>query len=453
MAAPCVGPNYLGESMAGTLSGADVVQLRTLASQAGSSASALNGLRRRLAADLAASRHWQGNDAGSFRSDWETAHSRSLTQAVHLLETMRRELTANADQQEHASSAGGGSAAMPVATALPAAPPGVLPTPAELGAMSPQQVHDLWSGLGAERQAEFSRLHPFTAGNLDGLPVAARIEANKVAAAGQLAVLDANGPSTSEEARYLRKVLAGQISLVAYDPDKGNLIELLGRYDGSTTTVLTYVPGTFAKAGDFYAGGAQKMAAYLQQSDPAGSTAAFVYKNSEFPQDQTFVQSADKPFGEQAGLRLAAFEEGLAAQNPPAAQTVTVSHSWGEAAVASSEMFGTHYDSQISLSGAWMPEGWKADPATDYHHFAYDFDALATAQQLGLVGDKYPLGDPAFRKHIYDDPARNFEFGPVKITTDPMAKIENHSLIASAQDARNREAREDIARAIYGGRK
>ena len=376
-----------------------------------------------------------------------------MIQAVQLLEAMQRELTSNADHQEHASSTGGGPAAVPAATAPPVSPPAALPTPAELGALSPQQVHDRWTGLGTERQAEFTRLHPFAAGNLDGLPIAGRIEANKLAAAAQLALLDAKGLGTSDEARYLRRVLAGQISLVAYDPVRGNLIELVGRYDGSTATVLTYVPGTFAKAGDFYAGGAQKMAAYLQQSDPAGSTAAFVYKNSEFPQDQTFVQSADKPFGEQAGRKLAAFEEGLAAQNPPEARTVAVSHSWGEAAVASSEMFGTHYDSQISLSGAWMPEGWKADLATEYHHFAYDFDALATAQQLGLVGDKYPLGDPAFAKHIYDDPARNFEFGPVKITTDPMAKIDNHSLIASAQDAKNREAREDIARAIYGSRK
>ena len=436
--------------MAGTFYGADVAQLRTLASQAGSSALTLSGLRRRLGSEIAASSHWQGSDARAFRSDWETVHSRSMTQAVYLLEKMQRELTSNADQQETASSAVGGPADGHSAPAVPAA---ALPTPAALGAMSPQQIHEWWASLGADGQAEFARLHPFAAGNLDGLPIAGRIEANRVAAAAQLALLDANGPSGSEEARYLRKVLAGQISLVAYDPVKGNLIELIGAYDGSTTTVLTYVPGTFAKAEDFYAGSGQKMAAYLQQSDPTGSTAAFVYKNSEFPQDSTFAQSADKDFGEQAGRKLAAFEAGLEAQNPPGARTVAVSHSWGEAAVASSEMYGTHYDSQISLSGAWMPEGWTADPATEYHHFAYDFDALATAQQLGLVGDKYPLGDPAFTKHIYDDPARNYQIGPVKITTDPMAKIENHSLIASAQDAKNREAREDIARVLFGSRK
>lgn len=432
--------------MAGSFYGADVAQLRTLASQAGSSALKLGGLHRRLASELAAPGRWQGNDAKAFRTDWETSHSRAMIRAVQLLEKMQRELTANADQQESASGAGGGPSASPGV----AAPEAGLATPATLEAMTPRQVLEWWNGLSASQQAEFARLHPFAAGNTDGLPVAARIEANRLAAETRLAMLEQDGKGSSEEAKYLKKTVEGSIKLVAYDPAKGNLIEMIGDYDSNTTTVLTYVPGTFATAGGFYAGDAQKMAAFLQQSDLSGHTAAFVYKNSEFPQDKSFVQSADKAFGEQAGRKLADFEAGLDAQNPPGARTVAVSHSWGEAAVASSEMYGTHYDTQISLSGAWMPEGWKADPATDYHHFAYDFDALATAQQLGLVGDKYPLGDPAFAKHIYDDPARNYEFGPVKITTDPMAKIANHSLIASGQDAKNRAARADIVRVIFG---
>jgi hypothetical protein len=439
----------VGESVAGTFYGADVAQLRTLATQAGSSATTLAGLHRRLTAELAASTHWQGNDARAFRSDWAGAHSRSLIQAVHLLESVQRELTANADQQERASGAAGG----PVTAPGVAAPTPKLATPAVLATMSPGQVHDWWNALSAGQQAEFGRLYPFAAGNTDGLPVAARIEANRLAAGTRLAMLQQDGKSWTEEAEYLKNTVKGSIDLVAYDPAKGNLIEMIGDYDRNTTTVLTYVPGTFATAGDFYGGTAQKMAAFLQQSDPAGSTAAFVYKNSEFPQDRSFAQSADQQFGEQAGRKLAAFEAGLDAQNPPGARAVAVSHSWGEAAVASSELYGSHYDSQISLSGAWMPDGWKADPATEYHHFAYDFDALATAQQLGLVAEKYPLGDPAFTKHIYDDPARNYEFGPVKITTDPMAKIENHSLIASAQDAKNREARDDISNVIFGSRR
>lgn len=439
--------------MAGSFYGADVAQLRTMAAQAGSSAMTLSGLHRRLAAEVAASTPWQGHDARAFRSDWESTHSRSMIRAVHLLEKMQRELTANADQQESASGAAGGPSSSPVSFPGSAAPTAAPATPAVLGAMSPGQVHEWWNGLSASHQTEFARLYPFAAGNTDGLPVAARIEANRLSAGTRLAMLEQDGKGWTEEAEYLKNTVKGSIDLVAYDPAKGNLIEMIGDYDGTTTTVLTYVPGTFATASDFYGGTVQKMAAFLQQSDPAGRTAAFVYKNSEFPQDRTFGQSADKPFGEHAGRKLASFEAGLEAQNPPGARTVAVSHSWGEAAVASSEMYGTHYDSQISLSGAWMPEGWKADPATDYHHFAYDFDALATAQQLGLVGDKYPLGDPAFSKHIYDDPAPNYEFGPVKITTDPMAKIENHSLIASAQDAKNREARDDISNVIFGSRR
>ena len=452
--------------MAGTFYGADVAQLRSLAARAGSGAGSLGSLQRRLGAEIAGSAYWQGHDAGAFRSEWDRVHAQSLARAVAGLQQMQRELAAHADQQESASAAAsapatsggalsGGAApsSAPPSTAPVGAPPSVLLTPAALSALTPHQVGRWWAGLDAAGRADFLRLYPYAAGNTDGLPVDTRIEANRVAAGTRLAELEREGKGSTEEAHYLRKTVKGDIRLAAYDPAKGNLIQMIGHYDSSTTTVLTYVPGTFATAGDFYAGSAQKMAAYLQQSDPTGRTAAFVYKNSEFPQDGTFRQSADKAFGEAAGRKLAAFEAGLADQNPSGARTVAVSHSWGEAAVASSEMYGAHYDRQISLSGAWMPEGWTADPGTAYDHFAYDFDALATAQGLGLVGDKYPLADPAFTKHIYDDPARNIVLGPVKITTDPMAKIENHSLIANAQDARNRAAREDVAKVIFGGRR
>lgn len=121
--------------------------------------------------------------------------------------------------------------------------------------------------------------------------------------------------------------------------------------------------------------------------------------------------------------------------------------------MSSSELHGVHYDRQISLSGAWIPDDWRADPATEYHHFIYDFDALTTAQQLGLVGDSHPLEDPAFVKHVYDDPAENFEIGSWKFTANPAAKADNHGLIAEASDATNRTARNDIVRVIFGSKK
>jgi hypothetical protein len=370
-----------------------------------------------------------------------------------MLEQLQRELTDNADQQEAASRAGNDSGSPSHAAPGTSRSSGALPTPAELGAKSPQQVHDWWESLDDDEKGEFARLYPFAAGNTDGLPVADRIEANKVAAAAQLLRLEANGASRGEEAGYLRRVLAGKVSLVAYDPVEGNLIEMIGEYNQDTKTVLTYVPGTFAKAEGFYDGSSQNMARFLQESDPQRSTAAFVYKNSEFPQDKSFVLSANKEFGEEAGRKLAAFEQGLAAQNPQGALTVAVSHSWGEAAVSSSELHGAHYDRQISLSGAWMPDDWKANPSTEYHHFIYDFDALTTAQQLGLVGDSHPLEDPAFVKHVYDDPAENIEIGAWKFTANPAAKGDNHELIAAASDAKNRTARNDIVRVIFGSSK
>ncbi|MDQ0755906.1 WXG100 family type VII secretion target [Arthrobacter sp. B3I4] len=260
--------------MAGVLYGADVAQLRAMAAQAGKSAATLQGLQRRLATELAASVHWQGHDAAAFRSDWVRSHSRSLMAAVRLLEAMQRELAANADQQEHASAGDAGPDAD-----TPAAPV----VPPALQSMTPRQVLDWWNGLDASQQAGLVRGFPAAAGNTEGLPVAARIEANRLTAESRLAVLEETGEDGTEEAEYLKDTVSGSIKLVAYDPAEGNLVQMIGDYDGDTKTVLTYVPGTFATAGDFYGGTAQKMAAFLQQSDPAGRTAAFVYKNTRVP--------------------------------------------------------------------------------------------------------------------------------------------------------------------------
>lgn len=120
-------------------------------------------------------------------------------------------------------------------------------------------------------------------------------------------------------------------------------------------------------------------------------------------------------------------------------------------------MAGTFYGADVAQLRTLASQAGSSASTLNGHRRRLAADLAASRHWQGndatAGGRQVPLGDPAFTKHIYDDPARNFEVGPVKITTDPMAKIENHSLIASAQDARNREAREDIARAIYGSRK
>lgn len=435
--------------MANGMVGADPQQLIELASTMRRAATTLDDASNTLTSKISHGLHWHGPDADRLRSQWRSLHVPAINSASSLMNNCSEQLIKQADEQTAASAATGGpggtggSGWTDGTTALQ-------PLPAKTD-QSPEQIKQWWDSLG-DRQDDYIAQHPEFVGNTDGIPMEARAEANRILAEQHLHQLDNTANYTEESQRekdYLRKVIDGKIQLVAYDPKNGNLIEMIGELSPETTTVLTYVPGTLATDDGFFDGSTQGIANYLKKADLTDGTVAFVYKNSEFPQDKTMLQSRDQEFGMAAGQKLHNFESGLGLEVPPGAQTVAVSHSWGEGAVSSAEYYGSHYDKQISLSGAWMPDAWKADPTTEYHHFSYDFDALRTAQGLGLVAEQYPGNDPGFTQHVYDDPNDNFNVGPVKITTKLDAKIENHSLIANADDQRNRQAMEDLARVVY----
>lgn len=430
--------------MANGFLGADPEQLIELAGVMRDTAASLDDASRTLTGRIAHNLRWQGPDAERFRNDWMSGHAPRIASTSTLLANCADSLQMQADEQASASSGAGGPGGTGVGMA--SHPP--LPTNS---GTTPDDVKDWWDSLG-DRQDDYLAAHPYEVGNTDGIPMEVRAEGNRITAEQRLHQLENTANYTYEsmhEKEYLRNVINGTIQLVAYDPEQGNLIEMIGTLSPETTTVLTYVPGTLATDDGFFDGSTQGVAHYLANADPTDGTVAFVYKNSEFPQDPTMLQSRDQEFGMAAGRTLHDFESGLDLEVPPGAQTVSVSHSWGEGAVSSAEYLGSHYDKQISLSGAWMPDDWTADPNTEYHHFSYDFDALRTAQGLGLVAEQYPGGSPTFTQHVYDDPNDNFQIGDVKITTQWDAKIENHSLIANAEDPRNRQAMQDLARAVY----
>lgn len=86
--------------------GADIEQLRQLATSMDNAASQLDRIVFSLGISLGAA-HWSGNDAGQFRSSWVQTYRPKLKQSATALRSACTILRRNADEQEHASAARG----------------------------------------------------------------------------------------------------------------------------------------------------------------------------------------------------------------------------------------------------------------------------------------------------------------------------------------------------------
>ena len=449
----------MGDGLSGGFYGADVTQLRQLATTMRTAGRKLDAQRLVLNGGVAGT-PWPGPDAEIFRQEWRTIHSRSLLAAVTLLQQAAEDLMRQADEQQSASAAGGSSS-------VPSLGRGVgspQPRPEDLPGKSAAEVRTWWLGLADDQQQAFIRDHPQLAGNTNGIPFDARIEANRHNAQARIDWLRNNDPEPKlnpwildsgypgrfaaeyeawhkrqEGIKYLQKVVDGKIHLAAYDPGQSSIVELLGEYNEATTTVITYVPGTTTNEASFYDGlGPQAVPGRLVQADASGGTAAFVYKGSEFPDgdpvEAFLVEAKSDEFVAASAPVLAAFQEAVALELPPQAQAVGMGHSWGVRNLTGSEMEGASYSKLIALSGAAMPPGWTPTPGTDYTSYTYP-DILLTAEANGLVGENYPMREPAFDKHVYIPPGG--------VTPLEVYSINNHSLIATT-DPENEEALADI---------
>lgn len=93
--------------MAGTLWGADVEQLRTLARQLSKTADMLQQQSQQLSGHINNSPAWKGQDASRFRSDWNGSHRALLQKTAARLQQESKLLLTHADEQEKASAIGG----------------------------------------------------------------------------------------------------------------------------------------------------------------------------------------------------------------------------------------------------------------------------------------------------------------------------------------------------------
>lgn len=99
--------NIGGCLVAGTLWGADVAQLRTLAQQFSKTADALQQQSVQLSGQINNSPAWTGQDAQRFRSEWNSNHRTLLQKTAARLKQESKLLLTHADEQEKASTVGG----------------------------------------------------------------------------------------------------------------------------------------------------------------------------------------------------------------------------------------------------------------------------------------------------------------------------------------------------------
>ena len=99
--------------MAGTLWGADIEQLRTLAQQFSKTADLLQQQSTQLSSQINNNPAWKGADAQRFRSDWNSSHRTLLQQTVLRLQQESKVLLKNADDQQKASTTGSGAGGGP----------------------------------------------------------------------------------------------------------------------------------------------------------------------------------------------------------------------------------------------------------------------------------------------------------------------------------------------------
>ncbi|MBN3458849.1 hypothetical protein JNN96_32960 [Mycobacterium sp. DSM 3803] len=85
------------------MQGADVAQLRTLASQLTKGADSLETTARTLHSLVNGITQWHGADAQRFRSEWNGASAHALSTAAKALREAEKILRRNADEQENAS--------------------------------------------------------------------------------------------------------------------------------------------------------------------------------------------------------------------------------------------------------------------------------------------------------------------------------------------------------------
>lgn len=298
----------------------------------------------------------------------------------------------------------------------------------------PADVATWWEALAVEARDLLVDGIPELIGTLGGIPAAVREAANRLVAAVVLqalvrerSMLSFAGPSPVElppgrdnalilrhileraneqqhqdklvaldsEISYLRRVVAGDVSLYHYDRDRQQIIEMFGDVE-KADVIMSFMPGTNTTMESFYSStdsaGLTSLTRYMVDNPPPGvDVAGFVVKQGFFPNlspSDVLVQGPHvNVWALPLGSRYAAFEDELDVITD-AAPVVSVEHSFGSSAGGQAERRGGDFEARVLLAGIGMMDGWEARDGTDYYAIQgpSDINRALDGSQVGVLG-------------------------------------------------------------------
>lgn len=317
------------------------------------------------------------------------------------------------------------------------------------GLGTPERIRAAWNALGPDERARLLASAPLTIGNLDGIPLLDRVEANRTSLSREIALREeaidgmraqlddaeawaAKHPRTADEERTallarialeqrtldaFRELLDQRITwydeagvahtdhgarVVVFDPAHSAIATYHGAVDLETRDVAGWlhnmavlVPGTGTQIDDFSDGRGSDLARAAGRD-----TGLFVWAGGPFPQGGEAVNAA---FSRDLAPKLHSFVDGIAM--PQDATVTIIGHSYGSAIVGLAEASGLPADRVLYVAGAGIGLGntGVAEFPGDADHYAImarrDF-IVGNSQGVyredwGLGHGPSPLDDPA----------------------------------------------------------
>ena len=281
---------------------------------------------------------------------------------------------------------------------------------------SPEEQRDWWASLSEDECHELIEKYPDVIGNLDGIPLLDRTDANQVYA--EQLVASGMPELTPQTQAVVQQVADGTIVAVRFDPYNEEMIQMIGVPSEATEHVINYAPGTYTTLDDFAYDGNGNRGAFGSidwiLSQHSEDTVAFLYVNNQWADEIPGVQvpnpsgkhegygANDEQVAMDAGEYVASFTDGVLMSEPNLmnAKLSGVGHSFGHSVITASEVAGIEYDVVVSYSGSNCVPDWSPSGGTQYANIQYDNDVLNPAQQFNVLygGSGY---NPDDRNGVY----------------------------------------------------